>query len=507
MTQEVLFIMRMRKKKNLIPRMDRCADRLIRDPYDRRGSWRELMPEARELRLELGCGKGRFTAGVAALEPDVLFIAVEMVPDAMVVAMERCVKEGLTNVFFVDANADQLPSFFAPDEVDRIYLNFSDPWPGNRHAKRRLTHGNFLKLYRKVLKMGGQIHFKTDNQPLFEFSVEEIPQFGFTLSEVTRDLHANGPVGVMTDYEAKFYEQGMNINRLVATMEPWEEPFPTKPKVVYERWLDSFAEGANEAELGKHVLAENNYLWHLFSYKLVPCLEGEEAKASLPEGPCWQFYCEYPPEGSPLVRSVTAEDIAALPADLDWYLVDKDFTWTYVHTHEADCGPYFCKTEKGILRKGVLMDDNIHILRAESSDIPELYALQLLAFESEADMIQSRDIPALMESKEAHQSDFINWITLKAVDPSGKINGAIRYRQSGDVIEIGRLMVHPDCRRKGFAQRLMAEVEKACPYSTKELYTCTKSWINIRLYEKIGYKPTKEVTENSGLSFVYMQKF
>ena len=82
--------MRMRKKKNLIPRMDRCSELLIRDPYDRRGKWRELMPMAREVRLELGCGKGRFTAGVAATEPDVLFIAVEMVPDAMVVAMERC---------------------------------------------------------------------------------------------------------------------------------------------------------------------------------------------------------------------------------------------------------------------------------------------------------------------------------------------------------------------------------------------------------------------------------
>ena len=175
--------MRMRKKKNLIPRMERCGDRLIRDPYDHAGHWRELMLQCRELRLELGCGKGRFTAGTAAAEPDVLFLAVEMVPDAMVVAMERCVNAGLTNVFFLSANADQLPYFFAPGEVDRIYINFCDPWPSGRHAKRRLTHGNFLKLYRQVLKMGGQIHFKTDNQPLFEFSVEEIPQFGFRLSE------------------------------------------------------------------------------------------------------------------------------------------------------------------------------------------------------------------------------------------------------------------------------------------------------------------------------------
>ena len=125
---------------------------------------------------------------------------------------------------FIDANANILPEFFAPGEVDRIYINFCDPWPTKRHAKRRLTHGNFLKLYRKVLKDGGQIHFKTDNAPLFAWSVEEIPQFGFTLSEVTDDLHANGAVGVMTDYEAKFHELGTPIHRLVATMTPWEEP-------------------------------------------------------------------------------------------------------------------------------------------------------------------------------------------------------------------------------------------------------------------------------------------
>ena len=338
--------MRMRKKKNLVPRMERCGDFLIRDPYDRRGKWRELMPQARELRLELGCGKGRFTAGTAAAEPDVLFIAVEMVPDAMVVAMERCVGAVLTNVYFVDANADQLPCFFAPGEVDRIYLNFSDPWPSNRHAKRRLTHGNFLKLYRQVLKEGGQIHFKTDNQGLFEFSVEEIPRFGFTLSEVTRNLHANGPVGVMTDYEAKFYELGQPINRLVATMVLWEEPFPSTIKEVRERWLDTFAADASEEELGKHVLAGGCYLWHIFSYKLAPCLSGEEARkalAELPDAECYRFYKEYPPQDQPRIKAIPMAEASSLPENLDWYLVDKDFTWTYVHTHESDCGPYFAK--------------------------------------------------------------------------------------------------------------------------------------------------------------------
>ena len=332
--------MRMRKKKNLIPRIERCGDRLVRDPYDRRGRWRELMPQARELRLELGCGKGRFTAGTAAAEPDVLFIAVERVPDAMVVAMERCVAAGLSNVYFIDANADQLPFFFVPEEVDRIYINFCDPWPSGRHAKRRLTHGNFLKLYRQVLKESGQIHFKTDNQGLFEFSVEEIPQFGFTLSEVTRNLHEHGPVGVMTDYEAKFHELGQPINRLVGTMVPWTEDFPT-------------AGGVSEADLGKHVLADGNFLWHLFSWKLVPCLAGDAARqtlAEVPEEEFYLFYNEYPPQGASRVRPISKEEALSMHspgplAGADWYLVDRDFTWTYAHTHEAECGPYFCRPE------------------------------------------------------------------------------------------------------------------------------------------------------------------
>ena len=216
--------MRMRKKKNLEPRMEVCREYWIGDPFAMKGKWRELMPEAKTLHLELGCGKGRFTADMAEQNPDMLLIAVEKVPDAMVVAMERIKARGLKNVWFIDGDAALLPDMFAPDEVDRIYINFCDPWPKSNQKKRRLTHGNFLKQYRKVLKMGGQIHFKSDNDKLYEWSIEEIPQFGFELSEVTRDLHANGPVGVMTDYEAKFYELGKNINRCVATMVPWEEP-------------------------------------------------------------------------------------------------------------------------------------------------------------------------------------------------------------------------------------------------------------------------------------------
>lgn len=119
--------------------------------------------------------------GTAQAEPDVLLIAVEKVPDAMVVAMERAQAAGLHNVFFVVGDAALLPDMFAPAEVDRLYINFCDPWPKSNQKRRRLTHGNFLKCYRQVLPMGGQIHFKTDNDKLFQWSVEEIPVWLFSV--------------------------------------------------------------------------------------------------------------------------------------------------------------------------------------------------------------------------------------------------------------------------------------------------------------------------------------
>ena len=135
--------MRMRKKKNLEPRMAACADWLIADPCAQKGHWHDLMPEAKEVRLELGCGKGRFTVDTASAEPDVLLIAVEKVPDAMVVAMERAREAGLKNVYFIDGDAAKLSEMFDGGEVNRIYINFCDPWPKKNQAKRRLTHHNF----------------------------------------------------------------------------------------------------------------------------------------------------------------------------------------------------------------------------------------------------------------------------------------------------------------------------------------------------------------------------
>ena len=223
--------MRMRKKPNLVPRMERCARYLIDDPAQYRGHWRDLKPDARELRLEIGCGKGRFSAETAQQNPDVLYIALERVPDAMVIAMERSMEKGLTNIFFIDGDAALLRDYFAPDEVDLMYINFCDPWPGLKHARRRLTHPQFLVLYRGILREGGQIHFKSDNHDLFEWSLFQFPKAGYALSQVTRDLHDNGINGVMTDYEEKFHLMGTPINRCVGTKEKMD-PEPEFRSIV-----------------------------------------------------------------------------------------------------------------------------------------------------------------------------------------------------------------------------------------------------------------------------------
>ena len=216
--------MRMRRRNNLAPRMEACESVWIHDPEALRGKWRSLMPSCRELRVEVGCGKGKFTVETAEAEPDVLLIAIERVQDALVLAMEAAIRKGLKNVFFVSLDAANIDQFFADDEIDLLYINFCDPWPRKKNAKRRLTYHTFLEKYKKVLKLGGQIHFKTDNANLFAWSLPEMESCFLQLRNVTDDLHANGAVGVMTDYEAKFYAEGKNINRCVATMQPWEEP-------------------------------------------------------------------------------------------------------------------------------------------------------------------------------------------------------------------------------------------------------------------------------------------
>ncbi len=215
--------MRMRKMKNLEPRTEACAAYRITEPEMRKGSWRALKPDATALWVEVGCGKGKFTAETAAANPDVLLIAIERCREAMVVAMEKAKNMGLTNVFFVDMDVALMEGCFQFGEIDRLFINFPDPWPRSKNAKRRLTFRTFLKMYSRVIRAGGEIHFKTDNAPLFEFTLEELELVGLPAKNVTRDLHANGPVGIMTGYEEKFHALGTPINRCEIVTHPIKE--------------------------------------------------------------------------------------------------------------------------------------------------------------------------------------------------------------------------------------------------------------------------------------------
>ena len=216
--------MRMRKMRNLEPRMERCAAFRIGEPAALRGNWRSLKPGCGALWVEVGCGKGKFTAETAEANPDVLLIAVERCREAMVVAMEKAKAMGLTNVFFIDMDVANMEEIFADGEIDRLFINFPDPWPRKKNAKRRLTHRGFLEKYCRTLRTGGEIHFKTDNAPLFEFSLEEFAACHLEVKNVTRDLHKDGVVGIMTGYEEKFYSLGTPINRCEIVCRPFVLP-------------------------------------------------------------------------------------------------------------------------------------------------------------------------------------------------------------------------------------------------------------------------------------------
>ena len=216
--------MRMRRMKNLEPRMEACAAYRIAEPAAMKGAWRSLKQDAAALWVEVGCGKGKFTAETAQANPDVLLIAVERCREAMVVAMEKAKSMGLKNVFFIDMDVAEIENIFAGFEIDRLVINFPDPWPRKKNAKRRLTHRGFLDKYCRVVRTGGEIHYKTDNAPLFEFSVEEFAACGLQVNNLTRNLHENGIVGIMTGYEEKFHALGTPINRCEVVCKPFELP-------------------------------------------------------------------------------------------------------------------------------------------------------------------------------------------------------------------------------------------------------------------------------------------
>lgn len=208
--------MRMRKKKHCDERMERCGS-LVKEPSGMKGSWKKEFGNDNPVHMEIGCGRGNFIVGMAKMYPNINYIAAERVTSALVVAMEKACDAGIENVRFISADAQYLADFFKKDEIDRIYLNFSDPWPKKKRAKRRLTHKNFLDVYKKILVSDGAVYFKTDNKSLFEFSLNSFSEEDFKLKNITFDLHNSDFEGnIMTEYEEKFSSAGMPIYRVEA---------------------------------------------------------------------------------------------------------------------------------------------------------------------------------------------------------------------------------------------------------------------------------------------------
>lgn len=190
----------------------------IVEPQDYEYSIREKFKDDNPLHVELGCGKGRFIRGMAANNPGINFLGFEKSIKVAYRCVKCCSDDDAKNYYIVYSNGDILSEIFPEKSIERIYLNFSDPWPKPSHYKRRLTHKGFLDIYRKVLKDNGEIHMKTDNNDLFEYSVEQLEQDNWELVSVTRDLHNSEYYegNIMTEYEEKFSESGKKINKLIA---------------------------------------------------------------------------------------------------------------------------------------------------------------------------------------------------------------------------------------------------------------------------------------------------
>ncbi|NGQ96827.1 tRNA (guanosine(46)-N7)-methyltransferase TrmB [Brevibacillus sp. SYP-B805] len=194
----------------------------VEHPAQHKGRWQERFGNHHPIHLEIGCGKGRFITTMAARHPEINYIAVELKAEVVYRAAQRTEGKPVPNLAFVQHNAAQLTDLFAPGEIERIYLNFSDPWPKKRHYKRRLTYASFLQAYKQVLKPYGEIHLKTDNEQLFEFSLNQFSEEGFRLRHITFDLHRSpfAEENVMTEYEERFSLRGQRIYRTEAIFLP-----------------------------------------------------------------------------------------------------------------------------------------------------------------------------------------------------------------------------------------------------------------------------------------------
>lgn len=184
------------------------------EPERRRGSWREFFEHPSPLHLEIGCGKGGFLVRKAQLHPEISYLGLEKYTSVLVRAVQKQAQLELPNLRFVRTEAEILPMVFAPGEVERIYLNFSDPWPKERHANKRLTSAAFLRRYEEILIPGGRVEFKTDNESLFDFSLEQLETAGWEAEIISWNLHADEELmreNCLTEYEERFSAMGKPI--------------------------------------------------------------------------------------------------------------------------------------------------------------------------------------------------------------------------------------------------------------------------------------------------------
>ncbi|MBT2754406.1 tRNA (guanosine(46)-N7)-methyltransferase TrmB [Mesobacillus foraminis] len=206
--------MRLRNKPWAKDKLSDNPQYVVHEPEQYRGRWNELFKQNQHLHIEIGTGKGRFITEMAKANPEINYIGIELQESVIVSALDRVIEAGVNNCKLMNVNAAELGKYFARGDVDRVYLNFSDPWPKTRHEKRRLTYKSFLSIYEEILVPNGEIHFKTDNQGLFEYSLTSFSAYGLLLKYVSLDLHQSDFEGnIMTEYEEKFSSRGNRIYR------------------------------------------------------------------------------------------------------------------------------------------------------------------------------------------------------------------------------------------------------------------------------------------------------
>ncbi|MGH2085678.1 tRNA (guanosine(46)-N7)-methyltransferase TrmB [Enterococcus faecium] len=209
--------MRVRNRPGAAEMLAAHPNFVISDPTLWKGKWNELFENDHPIHIEIGMGKGQFITGMAKVHPEINYIGVEMQVSVVSIALDKLIEQPLPNLRLLHVDGSALTEYFADSEVDQIYLNFSDPWPKKRHEKRRLTYKTFLAVDEQILRPNGEIHFKTDNQGLFEYSLASFSQYGMILKQVWLDLHQSQFEGnIMTEYEEKFSSKGQRIYRVEA---------------------------------------------------------------------------------------------------------------------------------------------------------------------------------------------------------------------------------------------------------------------------------------------------